>query len=485
MNNQKYAAIDQGTSGTRVVVFDDKGQSYASEALAHEQITPQNGWVEHDAEMIMQNIQYCLDQTCHDVDAIGLSHQGESVVAWNSETGKPIYNAIIWQDMRTEATIQTLKNRKLEAFVKARSGLPLDPYFSASKISWIINNIPEAGQLFQQGKLRIGTMDSFFLDRLCGVFVTDYNSASRTSLFNIHTLKWDPELCMIFGVPINCLPEIRDNVGIIGYTNINQKNIPVTASIVDQFAGIYGHGCRNAGDTKATFGTGAFLQCLTGDKIYQDDTSGLLPTLCWKFPGEAPVFGLDGGVYNAASAINWAKGIGLFQHYDELNTFKSPSAISRGLTFVPALSGLGCPYWDRSAAGLWAGLSLEVTREDLLQSILEGIALRSTEIIQAMEKNSPLTDTLSIDGGLASNPYFKQFLANLTNKTIITTHNKELTAFGTAMLAKKGLGIESEFNVENLKEFTYPKHTGNYENFYRLETLQQYQQIISRARDLR
>lgn len=372
-----------------------------------------------------------------------------------------------------------LKEAGLEPLVQSKSGLPLDPYFSASKMGWIINNVVGAKTLADKNKLRIGTMDAFFLDRLCGVFVTDYNSASRTSLLNIHTLEWDQELCDIFGVPIHCLPPIKDNIGDFGAINLDGHLTPVTAIIVDQFAGTFGHGCREKGDAKITFGTGAFLQALTGTDIPQTHDSGLLPTLCWKFPNQPPVFGLDGGVYNAASAINWARKIGLFDSFDELGDFRAESAIKRGLAFVPALSGLGCPYWDRSAAGLWAGLSLDTDKKDMMQSVLEGIAARSAEVIFAMEKISPLGQSISVDGGLSSNQYFKQFLANLLQKNIEAPANREVTALGAALLARKGLGITHEMAVRRNATVTHPDGT-NMQG-----VMEQYRDIIARSRQLR
>lgn len=478
MLNQRYAAIDQGTTGTRVVVFDENGRSHSPMSIPHKQITLNNGWVEHDPEEILGNIMKCLS-SCEVVDALGICHQGESIVAWHSDTKKPLYNAIVWQDMRTEKRIQQMKDDGLEPFVQARSGLPLDPYFSASKMNWILENIVGAKQLADKGKLRIGTMDAFFLDRLCGVFYTDYNAASRTSLFNIHTLAWDPELCEIFGVPMHCLPEIRDTIGDFGQVNLDGHLTPVTAILVDQFAGTYGHGCRTQGHAKITFGTGAFLQSLTGNSIAPTEGTGLLPVLCWKFPNQLPVYGLDGGVYNAASAINWARKIGLFNDFDELTDFPKQTAISKGLAFVPALSGLACPYWDRSAAGLWAGLSLDIERKDMLQSILEGIAVRSAEVIIAMDKVSPLGDNISVDGGLSSNLYFKQFLANLIQKNVVSPANREVTALGTAMLARKGLGVDRPISFNHQAQVITPDDTPMD------GVMERYQEIIQRSRHLR
>lgn len=478
MLNQRYAAIDQGTTGTRVVVFSEDGKHFSPAAIAHKQLTPNPGWVEHDPMEILRNIRNCLSH-CGVVDAIGLAHQGESIVAWDAQSGLPLCNAIIWQDQRTEGTIKKLRADGVEEFVRARSGLPLDTYFSASKMGWIMRNVAGAQELHRRGTLRLGTMDAFFMFHLCGVHATDYNSASRTSLFNIHTLQWDEELCRIFGVPLEALPEVRHNTSHFGDVRYEGNSTPLTACIVDQFAGTYGHGCLEPGQMKITFGTGAFLQSITGSEVPDAAGSGLLPTLCWKLPGEKPLYGLDGGVYNAASAVNWAGKIGMFTELEEFSDFPDEPAIARGLAFVPALSGLGCPHWDRSAAGLWAGLSLETERKDMLQSILEGIAVRSAEVINAMDKVRPIGDTISVDGGLSSNEYFKQFLATLIQKTIVSPSNREITAQGVALLARKGLGNTHPLKVRNQHSVTEPKNK-DFKPYF-----EKYQDIISRSRNLR
>lgn len=478
MLNQRYAAIDQGTTGTRVVVFGEDGKHFSPAAIAHKQLTPNPGWVEHDPMEILRNIRSCLNH-CGVVDAIGLAHQGESIVAWDAKSGRPLYNAIIWQDQRTESVIRKMRAEGLEERVRSKTGLPLDTYFSASKFGWIMRNVPGARELLKRGNLRLGTMDAFFMFHLCGTHVTDYNSASRTSLFNIHSLEWDTELCSLFGVPIEALPEVRDNVSHFGDVRYESTSAPLTACIVDQFAGTYGHGCREPGQMKITFGTGAFLQSITGPEVPDAKGSGLLPTLCWKMPNEKPVYGLDGGVYNAASAINWAGKIGLFSEIEEFSDFPEEPAIARGLAFVPALSGLGCPYWDRSAAGVWAGLSLETERKDMLQSILEGIAVRSAEVIFAMDKVEPIGETISIDGGLSSNTYFKEFLATLIQKRIISPVNREITAQGVALLARKGLGLNYPMKVRNQNTITEPGKRDLRPYF------EKYKDIISRSRNLR
>ena len=345
---------------------------------------------------------------------------------------------IVWQDNRTAEIIEKLKEEDAEALTLESAGLPLDPYFSASKLGWIVENSAEAKELLKAGHLRLGTTDAFFHDRLTGVFATDITTASRTSLMNLATGSWDEGLCRLFGVPIEALPHINPTVSDFGLISHGGRDTPITASVVDQQAALYGHGCRMKGDAKITFGTGAFALALTGNEILRAPDEGLLPTVAWKIGDGAPVFALDGGVYNAGSDVNWARSLGLFSAFDEIDTFKSSPAIQRGLAFVPALSGLACPYWDRSAAGLWIGLSLDTGPKDMMQALLEGVAFRAAEVIEAMNGHVPIGYTLSVDGGMSGNAYFCQFLANLLGREIIVQDMPELTALGVAMLAADG-----------------------------------------------
>jgi len=430
-------AIDQGTTGSGVHVLESDGTFRSGATFEHKQIYPQSGWVEHDAEELVGNVAKLIAQAkSQNVRGIGIANQGETVVAWDAKTKQPIYHAIVWQDARTHADIERLKAAGHEETTLARAGLPLDPYFSAAKLRWILDHVDEAKTLRREGRLRFGTSDAFFLDRLAGVFATDVTTASRTSLMNLETLQWDPVLAELFGVPIECLPEIRPTAGDFGAID----GVPVTASMVDQQAALFGHGCRKPGDAKITFGTGAFALAIAGPKPLKDPKSGLLPTIAWKL-GDAPVtYAIDGGVYNAASAVNWARELGLFQDFKEIDQFDG-SAIERGLVFVPALSGLGCPYWDRSAAGLWLGMGLETSKADMIQSVLEGVALRASQVIAAMNGLQPIATRLSIDGGLANNGYFRGFLARVLRRTLTVPASMELTGQGCALFALIGAGL--------------------------------------------
>ena len=430
-------AIDQGTTSTRALRVDDDGKAEITQIVKHQQYYPKPGWVEHDPEELIASIESCI-ASCGDARALGIDNQGESCLAWHADSKQAISPVIVWQDNRSGKRIEQLKAEGHEARVLELAGLPLDAYFSASKLAWIIDHCAQAKPLLQQGKLRLGTTDAFFLDRLCNRFVTDITTASRTSLLNLHTGNWDQELCDLFRVPLEALPEIVSTTGDFGVLRAAGAEIAVTASVVDQQASLYGHGCRERGDAKITFGTGAFALTVCGNALQRSPEQGLLPTVAWQLAGQAPVYALDGGVYCAGSAIDWGHKLGLFAGYDEINQFDRPPAIERDLAFVPALSGLACPHWDRSAGGLWVGMSLDTDRKDMVQSILEGVALRAAEVIQAMSEFAGASERISIDGGVSVNPYFCQFLADALQREVAVKPMAELTALGTAQLAGAG-----------------------------------------------
>jgi len=431
-------AIDQGTTGTKAHRLRADGAFETLAGFEHRQIYPQQGWVEHDPEELARHVEAALEKG-KGAASIGIANQGETVIAWDATTKRPIYNAIVWQDARTADVTERLKADGAEELTLKVAGLPLDPYFSAAKLRWLLDNVAEAKELRRAGRLRFGTSDSYFLDRLTGRFATDVTTASRTSLMNLESLQWDARLADLFGVPIECLPEICPTAGTFG----EAAGIPVTASLVDQQAALFGHGCRRKGDAKITFGTGAFALAVAGDGVPRDPESGLEATIAWKL-GDAPcAYALQGGIYNAASAVNWARSLGLFSDYAEIDDFAGEPAIARGLVFVPALSGLSCPYWDRRAAGLWLGMGLETVKADMMQALLEGVALLAEKVMAAIDKLSPLAPVLSVDGGLTRNRYFTRFLADAMNKRVRIPSSAELTGLGAAQLAMIGAGLAS------------------------------------------
>ena len=426
----RILAIDQGTTSTRGLVFDNDAPPVPIAALRHRQFYPQPGRVEHDALEILQNIKTCIDRA-GPIDAIGLANQGESCLAWDSITRKPLSPIIVWQDSRTDPHVARLKAEGAEAPMRALSGLPLESYFSASKLAWLLSHNDDAKAALRAGRLRLGTTDSFWLDNLTGVYATDPTTASRTGLMNLATLDWDETLCALFAIPRDSLAPIRPTSGPFG----TYGKIPILASIVDQQAALFGHGCRNPGDAKITFGTGAFALVLAGPAAPSPTADGLISTLAWHAPATGTAYAVEGGVYDAGAAVEWAKTIGLLEDVAELHHFEGPPAISRGLVFVPALSGLACPQWDRTAAGLWHGMTHATTRRDLQRSILEGIALQTREVVATLDRLVGLGDTLRVDGGLSASGYFLQFLADVTGKTILRSENAELTAYGCALMA--------------------------------------------------
>jgi glycerol kinase len=430
----RIAAIDQGTTSTRILVVEDDGTARVAHAVRHRQIHPAPGHVEHDPEEIVAAIEACL-AAAGPVDAIGLDNQGESCLAWDAVTREALSPIIVWQDNRTAEATERLKADGAETLTLERAGLPLDPYFSASKLAWILANVPAAAAARRAGRLRLGTTDAFFLDRLAGSAATDMATASRTSLMNLGTGAWDPELCALFGVPIEALPPIVEPVSNLGSIG----GIPVTASIVDQQAALYGHGCRADGDLKITFGTGAFCLAVTGERIVRAPGRGLLPTLAWSIGGRRS-YAVDGGVYDAGAAVEWAQRIGLVEDLAEIAAFDAAPAIERGLAFVPALSGLACPHWDRGAAATFIGMAGDTTRRDLQQALVEGIALATAEVVTAIDAEVPVGDTLSVDGGLTRSPYLLETLAAATGRRVRVAAFEEMTAFGTAALAAEGLG---------------------------------------------
>lgn len=452
----RIAAIDQGTTSTRALVFGSDGPIDIAGSQRHQTSYPNAGWVEQDGNELIANISKVLGEA-GPVDAIGLANQGESCLAWDAVSKEPLSPVIVWQDSRTAPLLEAMAQDGATQDVATRAALPLDPYFSASKLGWIIENLPAARTALDAGRLRLGTTDAFFLDRLTGHFATDRATASRTSLMNIESGQWDPELCRLFKVPIHCLPEIRANTA--GFGAID--GIAVTAAIVDQQAALYGHGCRERGDAKITFGTGAFALAVTGASVPREALSaGLVPTVAWDL-GEGLVYALDGGVQDAGSAIEWGVRAGLATGLDDFNGLdRQNPAIDRGLIFVPAFSGLGCPFWDRSASPMIIGLRPDMGRGDMCQALLEGVALLTATVLDVMREHVPLASSLSIDGGLSKNGYFSGFLADCSGFEIVVDDFSERTAYGVASLAARALGEDLPLSSPASQRYT-PQHVSD------------------------
>ncbi|MEZ5774112.1 MAG: FGGY family carbohydrate kinase [Hyphomicrobiaceae bacterium] len=432
-------AIDQGTTSTKAFLLRDDGRLDPVGAIRHRQIHGGEGLVEHDADELIGNIETLIGEALAKepgIAGIAIDNQGETVVAFDRDSGRPLHNAIVWQDQRTQAWLDALAPEARER-ITAICGLPVDAYFSAGKLAWLLENVDGVRALARTSRLGLATSDAFFLARLTGRYATDITTASRTSLMDLAAGRWSDELADLFGVPVDLLPSIVPTTGPIGEARIAGRSIPVTASVVDQQAALFGHGCRRAGDLKITFGTGTFALALTGETPVSD-RAGLVPTIAWQLAGARPVYALDGGDYTAAAAVEWASSVGLAGGLADFEMPAGPSALVRGHVFVPALAGLAAPHWDRAAGGAFLGLRQSTSAADMRRAVLEGVALRAVELVE-MLGGAPET-AISIDGGLTNNGYFVQFLADALGRPVVMRGHGELTALGAAELGYLGLG---------------------------------------------
>src|SRR5664279_274913 len=449
-------SIDQGTTGTFVELVDQDGTVVSQAYKAHRQIDPQPGWIEHDPEELWRNACELINQVIQQAQVgisrivgIGIANQGESVLMWDRETGKQVYNVLVWQDTRTQAFVDRLAaDAHVAQEVSRRTGLKLDSYFSASKIRWLLDNVPGISLLLQAGRLLCGTLDTWLIWKMTQgrAFVTDVSTASRTLLFNIHTLEWDSWLLDLFEIP----PEILSRVlpssadfGAVSHPDLLCRDVPIVASLVDQPAAMIGQGCLSAGQVKATYGTGCFINLNTGSEVVASQ-HGLLTLLAWQ-RGATPTYGLEGGVFTAAASINWLTSkLHLLPAAETLDDLCAEAADSGGAVWIPAQIGLGAPYWERSLRGAWLGLDLSTTRAQLLRAVLEGIAANVAQIVQAMIDDTGLKiSSLRADGGLTGSSTMMQIQADLLGFPVEVIANPEATANGVAYLAARAAGLWS------------------------------------------
>jgi glycerol kinase len=444
-------AIDQGTTGSRAVVYDKSGRCIASAYEEFSQYFPAPGWVEHDPEEIWKSVGNSIRKVLHEVPvasiaAIGITNQRETTVIWDKDTGKPVYRAIVWQCRRTAGRCESLRNKSGEFdFILRRTGLPIDAYFSATKIEWILKNVPGAMKKARAGRLLFGTTDTWLLWKLTGgkVHATDYTNASRTMLFNIERLEWDPALLKKFDIPAGILPRVNVSSGIFGFTVAADKmpaGIPIAGIAGDQQAALFGQGCFTAGTVKNTYGTGAFMLLNTGSRRIVSKY-GLITTLACGARGE-PVYALEGSVFIAGAAIQWLRdGLNILRRASDSEKVAKSVADNGGVYFVPALTGLGAPYWDPDCRGTITGITRGTRAGNIVRAGLEAVCFQTKDVLEAMRRDSGLPiRLLKVDGGAAENNLMLQFQADITGLRVIRPVVIESTSLGAAYLA--GLAVK-------------------------------------------
>ena len=456
---KKYIlALDQGTTSSRTIIFDKSGNIVSKAQFEFTQIYPQSGWVEHDPYEIWESQLHSLQVALQngnikpeEIAAVGITNQRETTILWERDTGKPVYNAIVWQCRRTAPICEKLKEMGLEPYVKEHTGLLIDAYFSATKIKWILDNVPEARTLANENKLCFGTVETWLIWNLTNkqVHVTDYSNASRTMLFDIEKLQWDETLCNKLGIPMNILPEVKESSAIYGEIADNLpglselKGIPIGGAIGDQQSALFGQACFNAGQAKNTYGTGCFLLMNTGDKRIHSKNQ-LIEGIAWGLNGKV-TYDLEGSAFNAGSVIKWLR--------DELRMISEPSECdflaesvpdSNGIYLVPAFTGLGAPYWDMYARGCIVGLTRGTNRAHFARAVLESITYQVTDLIDAMSKDSEiLISEIRVDGGASVSNVMLQIQADMAGAKVNRPKLVETTALGAAYMAGLAVGFWS------------------------------------------
>jgi glycerol kinase len=448
-------AIDQGTSSSRAMGFSLHGEIIAMEQQTFEQIYPAPGWVEHDPEVIWATVLSSTRQLLrkldkdHAVAAVGITNQRETTVLWDRRTGVPLFNAIVWQDRRTADRCRDLEKSDAETELTQKTGLRLDPYFSATKIAWILDRIPGARDAAKAGDVAFGTIDSFLIWRLTAgrLHVTDATNASRTALYDIRKGRWDEALCELFGVPMACLPEVRDTAGDFGFTDkaVLGQALPIRGVAGDQQAALVGQGCFAAGDVKSTYGTGAFLVLNTARQLVESKNR-LLGTIAYQLAGEV-TYALEGSILSAGAAVQWLRdGLGLISRASDVESLAASVTDSGGVYLVPAFTGLGAPYWDADARGAIVGLTRASSRGEIARAALDSVVYQTYDLLDAMAADGLRPANLKVDGGMAQNNLFMQRLADVAGLTILRPKITESTAFGAACLAGLGCGVYGSLN---------------------------------------
>jgi glycerol kinase len=461
MSANYILALDQGTSSSRAIVFDHEGHICSVAQQEFTQHFPQPGWVEHnpmeiwssEAAVIAQAISE-IGVTGKDIAAIGITNQRETTIVWDAETGLPVYNAIVWQDRRTSAFCDELKARGLVEKIREKTGLIIDAYFSGTKIKWILDHVEGAREKAEAGKLRFGTVDSWLVWQLTRgqVHVTDVSNASRTMLFNINTLEWDKELLELLDIPASMMPRVCSSSEVYGHTKttIFAHEVPIAGIAGDQQAALFGQMCTAPGSVKNTYGTGCFLLMNTGTKPILSKNN-LLTTVAWKI-GDTVNYALEGSIFVGGSVVQWLRdGLGIIRSSSEIEALAASVPDNGGVYFVPALTGMGAPYWDQYAHGVICGITRGSTSAHIARAALEGIAFQTMDIVNAMEKDAGVKlSELKVDGGASRNNLMMQFQADILGTSVIRPEVTETTAMGACYLA--GLAVGFWGSLEEIKK---------------------------------
>ena len=461
-------ALDQGTSSSRAIVFDHDGHICSVAQQEFTQYFPQPGWVEHDPMEIWASEAAVIAQAISkigingkDLAAIGITNQRETTIVWDAETGLPVHNAIVWQDRRTSAFCDELKARGLVDKIREKTGLIIDAYFSGTKIKWILDHVPGAREKAEAGKLRFGTVDSWLVWQLTRgeVHITDVSNASRTMLFNINTLEWDPELLALLDVPASMMPAVKSSSEVYGHTKttIFAHEVPIAGIAGDQQAALFGQMCTVPGSVKNTYGTGCFLLMNTGEKPILS-RNNLLTTVAWKI-GPTVNYALEGSIFVGGSVVQWLRdGLGIIRSSSEIEALAETVPDNGGVYFVPALTGMGAPYWDQYAHGVICGITRGTTAAHIARAALEGIAFQTMDIVRAMERDAGVRlAELKVDGGASRNNLMMQFQADVLETAVIRPEVTETTAMGACYLA--GLAVGFWNSLDEIKQQWHAERT--------------------------
>ena len=457
MKDQYVLTLDQGTTSSRAILFDKKGQMVVTSQKEFTQIFPKPGWVEHNPQEIWEtqigSARNVINQTAKDditIPCIGITNQRETTIVWDRETGEPIYNAIVWQDRRTSEYCDTIKDSKWAEIIKYKTGLIVDSYFSATKIRWILNNVEGAMEKAKAGKLAFGTVDTWLIWNLTKgqTHVTDVSNASRTMIFNIRTLSWDDELLELFGIPRALLPEVNSSSEVYGYTakGVFDVEIPISGIAGDQQASTFGQMCFEKGTVKNTYGTGCFMLCNTGSEIVSSNNN-MVTTIGWQINGET-TYALEGSIFTGGSIIQWLRdGLGIIKSSSEVEALASKVPDNGGVYLVPALTGLGAPHWDQYARGTILGLTRGSNASHIARAALEGIAYQTNDVLKAMQEDlgSPIKE-LRVDGGASVDDLLMQFQADILGIPVFRSAIAETTALGATYLAGLAVGFWKDIN---------------------------------------